>query len=59
MNNHHIVHNSAYAGEGEVDQDEQKRCQQVNFHGDLTCRLIFKCFDSEDSESKGKEQVGV
>lgn len=32
---------------------------QVGFHGDLTCGLIFKCFDSEDSESKGKEQVGV
>lgn len=42
-----------------MDKDEQERCVQVDFHGDLTCKLIFKGFDSEDSESKAKEKVGV
>lgn len=42
-----------------MDKVEQERRLQVGFYGDLTCRLIFKCFDSEDSASKGREQVGV
>lgn len=42
-----------------MDMDEQEICLQVNFHEDLTFRQIFKCFDSENSESKDKEQVGV
>lgn len=24
-----------------MDKDEQERCVQVGFHGDLTCRLDF------------------
>lgn len=59
MNNDEIISNSACAEKGEMDMDEQERCLQVSFHEDLTCRQIFKCFDSEDSASKGKEQVGV
>lgn len=42
-----------------MDTDEPERCLQVSSHEDLTYGQIFKYFDSEDSESKDKEQVGV